>query len=77
VTPTDGDGPSAVPDGRFSRHLFEMKVHAELQRRDLLASGIGERAMLNARVCFFLFEDDSALADVMTGLELYRQRHLN
>ena len=72
-----GNGPRAVPESRFERHLFEMRVHAELQRRDLRASGIGHRAMANARVCFYLFEDDSALAEVMMRLEMYRRRHLN
>jgi hypothetical protein len=72
-----GSGPRAVPESRLERHLFEMKVHAELQRRHLEDSGIGDRAMLNARLCFYMFEDDSALAAVMTRLEMYRRRHLN
>ena len=77
ASPKRRNGARAVPESRFERHLFEMKVHAELQRRDLEDSGIGHVAMANARVCFYLFEDDSILAEVMTRLEMYRRRHLN
>jgi hypothetical protein len=70
-------GPEAGRESRLERQLLEMKVHAEMQRRDLEASGIGYRALLDARLRFYLFEDDSALAEVMGRLEQYRRRYLN
>jgi hypothetical protein len=70
-------GPGTGRESRLERQLLEMKVHAELQRRDLEASGIGYPALLGARSRFYLLEDDSALVDVMTRLEMYRRRHLN
>jgi hypothetical protein len=70
-------GPETGSDTEFERQLFEMKVHAEILRRDLQDSGIGYPALLGARSRFYLLEDDSALVHVMTRLENYRRRHLN
>jgi hypothetical protein len=77
VSEPGGDPRETGRQSRFERQLFEMKVHAELLRRDLAASGIGQRAMLDARLRFYMFEDDSALAEVMGRLEQYRRRDLN
>ena len=72
-----GDGSETGSETSLARQIFEMKVHAEVQRRDLEASGIGYPALLGARARFYLLDDDSALVEVMGRLEEYRRRHLN
>lgn len=68
---------SGKGEGRGDGHLFEMKVHAELLRRDLEKSGVGHPAWLGARARFYLLDDDSALTALTKRLEGYRRRHLN